>query len=464
MEASSLVYRGFLWRDTLAAWSADPLLGIGPGSMPFARQAAAPPLSFPVRQPHSHDVPLGILGDAGLLGLAAALVLAAAFLLVAGPWRQRGLPGRAASSVLIGLGAGLLFEDLTFLPGFNLLVLLLAAEALMGADAVAWRPVRVGLPAAAAAAVGGVALLVVMLLGDAAAIEYRAGVDAAGGGRWAPALASMQRAVALDPWHPTGPKALAVVADRAGRPGIAEAAARRAVLLNPGDGASWTNLALLCQARGDATCARQAADRAVDTATTPGRELVNAALVYEWLGMPDLADDTYRLSVLTNRWTTLTRPWPRPIDVGDGRAAEIAAETADLNVLIGRRAFGQEIDPDAFPSLYAGMLAHAMRGDRDEALALADRAITQERASSMTWDLAALIRRHYGRSVDYELAVGEVARGQPLGEGPSQPPGQIYDIATFRAYPADGLVASAERLLPQVPWPWILDPLLAPAS
>lgn len=462
-EASSLVYRGFLWRDTLAAWSADPLLGIGPGSMPFARQAAAPALSFPVRQPHSHNVPLGILGDAGLLGLVAALALAGAFLLVAGPWRQRNVPGRAASSVLIGLGAGLMFEDLTFLPGFNLLVVLLAAESLMGADAVAWRPVQVRMPATAAAAVGGIALLAVMLLGDAAAIEYRAGVDAAASGRWSPALASMQRAVALDPWHPTGPKALAVIADRAGRPDLAEAAAQRAVELNPGDGSSWTNLALLCQARSDAACARRAAGRAVDTAATPGRELVNAALVYEWLGQPDLADSTYRLSVLTNRWTALTRPWPRPIDVGDGRAPEIAAEVADLNVLIGRRALGQSIDPADFPSLYAGMLAHAMRGERDEALALVERAISRERASSMTWELAALIRRHYGRNVDYELAVGEVARGEPLGTGPSQPAGQIYDIAAFRAYPADGLVASAERLLPQVPWPWILDLLLEPA-
>jgi O-antigen ligase len=463
-EASSLVYRGFLWRDTLAAWSADPLFGIGPGSMPFARQAAAPALSFPVRQPHSHNVSLGILGDAGLLGLTAALVLAVAFLMVAGPWRQRSLPGRAASSVLIGLGAGLLFEDLTFLAGFNLLVLLLVAEALLGADAVAWRPVRLRAPAAAVAAAGGVALVVVMLLGDAGAVEYRAGVDAAGSGRWGPALASIQRAVTLDPWHPTGAKALAVVADRAGRPGLAEAAARRAVELNPGDGSSWTNLALLCQARGDAACARHAADRAVDTATTPGRELVNAALVYEWLGLPDLADSTYRLSVLTNRWTTLTRPWPRPIDVGDGRAAEIAAETADLNVLIGRRAFGQEIDPDDFPSLYAGMLAHAMRGEREAALSLADRAIARERASSLTWELAALVRRHFGRNVDYELAVGEVARGEPLGEGPSQPAAQIYDIAAFRAYPADGLVAAAERLLPQVPWPWVLESLLPPAG
>ncbi|HEY7332035.1 MAG TPA: O-antigen ligase family protein [Candidatus Limnocylindria bacterium] len=462
-EATSLVYRGFLWRDTLAAWSADPLFGIGPGSMPYARMAAAPPLSFPVRQPHSHNVPLGILGDAGLVGLAAAVLLAVAFLLVAGPWRQRGLAGRAASSVLLGLGAGALFEDLTFMPGFNLLVILLAAIALLGADAVAWRPVHVRPPAVALAGVGAAALVVVMLLGDAAAVAYRFGIDAAGSGRWEVALASLERSTVLDPWHPTGPKSLAVVAERAGRSGLAERAARRAVELNPGDGASWTNLALLCQSAGDTGCARRAADRAVDTASALGRELVNAALVYEWLGDEQRADRAYRFSILTNLWTTIVRPWPREIDVGDGRAPELGTEIADLNLLVGRRVLGQGVDPEAYPGIHARMLAHAMVGERDAALDLADRALREARTAATTWDLVALVRWHYGRNVDYELAVGELVRGAALGSGAARPPGLTYDIATFRRYPVDGLVAGAERLLPTSPWPWGLAPLLAPA-
>ncbi len=137
-DVRSLVFRGYLWRDTLAAWSQDPVFGIGPGSMPLARQAAAPPLSFPVRQPHSHDVALGILGDAGLVGLAAALALFITFVVVAGPWRTRSLAGRAAFAVLMGFAAGMLFEDLTFLPAFNLLVIVLAAMALLDAGAVRW--------------------------------------------------------------------------------------------------------------------------------------------------------------------------------------------------------------------------------------------------------------------------------------------------------------------------------------
>jgi tetratricopeptide (TPR) repeat protein len=395
--------------------------------------------------------------------LAAAVVLAVAFLAVAGPWRQHGWPGRAASSVLLGLGAGLLFEDLTFVPGFNLLVILLAAIALLGVDAVAWRPIRVRLPAAAAVGVGTLALVAVMLLGDAAAISYRLGLGAAGSGRWDTALSWLERSTALDPWHPTGPKSIAVVADRTGRAQLAELAARRAVELNPGDGASWTNLALLCQAQADVACARHAADRAVDTASALGRELVNAALVYEWLGDEARADRAYRLSVLTNLWTAIVRPWPRQVDVGDGRAPELGTEIADLNVLVGRRALGQSIDPEGYPGIYARMLAHAMVGERDAALDLAERAIREARTAATTWDLVALVRWHYGRNVDFELAVGEVARGTALGTGAARPPGLTYDIATFRRYPVDGLVAAAERLLPTSPWPWGLAPLLAPA-
>lgn len=93
---SSLAYRIDLWRDTLVAWSRDPLMGIGPGTMPYARQAAAEALSFPARQPHSHNLPLGLLGDAGLIGLLAGIALVVGFFWFAGPWRARSGAGRLA--------------------------------------------------------------------------------------------------------------------------------------------------------------------------------------------------------------------------------------------------------------------------------------------------------------------------------------------------------------------------------
>jgi tetratricopeptide (TPR) repeat protein len=464
-DLRSLLYRGFLWRDTLNAWSADPLFGIGPGSMPFARQAAAPALSFPVRQPHSHDIPLGILGDAGLLGVAAALAVAVTFVVLAGPWRTRSPAGRLAFAVLAGCGVGMLFEDLTFLPGFSLLLMVLAAVALTDAGAVRWEPVRpVGWRRpllAAATALGAAALLSVMALGDASAVIYRTGTDAAGSRSWSDALSELQASVRLNPWQPTGPKAVVVAADRAEQPALARAAAERAVLLSTGDGSSWTNLAILCREAGERECVRRAADHAVDSSTIGGVELANAALSYEWLGDRAAADRAYRLSMLTNLWTSLTLRWSRRVTIGDASDSELGVDAAELNLLIARRVTEGRIEPDAYRSDAVRALAFAMIGDRAQAEAASQRAIQAAPDASTGWDVAALLASHYGEDPDHALRVGEVARGAALGNGTAFVPSLVYDIATFRAYPSDGLVGDANRLRPDVPWPWALEPLLA---
>ena len=464
-DLRSLFYRGFLWRDTLNAWSTDPLFGIGPGSMPFARQAAAPALSFPVRQPHSHDIPLGILGDAGLLGLAAGAALLVTFVMLAGPWRTRSLQGRAAFAVLAGCGVGMLFEDLTFLPGFSLLLMVLAALALSDAGAVRWERIR---PAgwrrpvlAAAGILGAAALLAVMSIGDAAAIVYRQGTDQAGARNWPAALAELQAAERLNPWQPTAPKAVVVAADRSRDPQLARAAAERAAALGPGDGSVWTNLAVLCRQAGDRDCARRAADRAVDTATIGGVELANAALTYEWLGDRAAADRAYRLSMLVNLWTSLTLPWSRPVSVGDEADDELGVDAAELNLLVGRRVTGGAVDPADYQTSVVRALAFAMVGDQPAAEAASQQAIEATPESATAWEVGALLERHYGEDDSYDLRVGNVARGAALGSGRAFLPSLIYDIATFRAYPSDGLVGGAERLRPKIPWPWALEPYLA---
>ncbi len=73
------------------------------------------------------------------------------------------------------------------------------------------------LPAAVLSGVAAVALVAVMAVGDAGAIAYRNGTDAASEDRWAEASAAFRHASNLDPWNPAGPKALAVAADRLGR-------------------------------------------------------------------------------------------------------------------------------------------------------------------------------------------------------------------------------------------------------
>ncbi len=458
---ASLVYRAGLWRDSLAAWSTDPLLGIGPGYMPWARQAAATDFSFPVRQPHSHNVPLGVLGDAGLLGLAAALVLVGVTLAVAGPWRSRTTTGRYAALALVGLAVGSLFEDLTFLPNFNLLAIALLAVALADAGAVRWgRPlVTSGRRLAACAGVGAIAisLLGPMAFGDASAIAHRAGVEAAEDGRDEQASDLFRAAEALDRWHPAPPKALAITAARTGDAGIARRAAERAVQLSPGDGASWTNLAILCHASADEACATRAAERATATASFLGLELANAAITFDSVGRANLADDAYRRSLLSQRLTAFALEWPRRVGLADGRLDGYGA-LGELNAVLAGWAMDEPMVPEAIIDPVVRALAHAMAGDQDAAAPLLDEAIAAAPDDPLPWQIAIVLRDAWGQPIEAELRAWHALTGRnfPAPDHLPAPPSSTDDIASFRSYPGDELVPGAERLETDPIWPWVL--------
>ena len=460
---TSLLYRRALWRDTLHAWSADPLLGVGPGIMPYARQAAAPDFSFPVRQPHSHNLPLGVLGDAGIIGLVAALVLVGTLLVVAGPWRARTARGRTASIVLIGLGIGGLFEDLTFLPGFNLLAIALIAIALEDAGAVRWvRPAWSSVARRAGAAVGVVAiggvLLAAMVVADAGAVAYRAGIDAGRQWHWNAAADRLIRAEEIDPWHPAGPRALAVAADAAGLRGVALVAAKKATMLNPGDATAWINLALLCGRGGDRECMEEAARRGMATARYLASELPNAALILKALGETEAADQAYRLSLLTQPQTRFVIEWPGPVPIGDGTLQEISDPSWQLNLLLARHEVQEPIDPTAYTDPAVRAMAHAMIGEPDEAEEWVARSLEDRPADIRTWDIAIVLRSAWGLDVSEETDIASVVRG---GTFPSRDlevpiPRSVLDIGSFRAYPRDGFVSGATRLVTRPPFPWTL--------
>jgi tetratricopeptide (TPR) repeat protein len=459
---TSLVYRASLWRDTLNAWATDPLLGIGPGFMPYARQAAAADYTFPVHQPHSHNLPLGVLGDAGIVGLVAAVVLVGTAAWVAGPWRARTRIGREAGLVLVGLAVGGLFEDLTFLPNFNLLAILLVGIALADAGAVTWVALPRGARRAALGAgalAGAAALLVAMVVADAGAIAYRLGIDAAAREEWAIASDRLERSVAIDQWQPSGPRALAVAADHAGRADLARDAAETAARLNPGDAVSWTNLALLCQAAGDRECQAAATERAVATAGFFESELLNAAYSYESLGRPNDADDAYRRSLLSQRLTALGSDWPRRIAIGDSSLAEDFGALLEFDRLLAWWDMGEPIDPARINDPATRALAHAMRGERTEAEAWVARAISTAPEQIVTWDVAIVLRAHWGQDVGDELAAAAAVRGNrfPDRDAEARAPRLTYDIGAFRAFPGDGLVNAARRLRTEPPYPWSLE-------
>lgn len=459
---ASLVYRAGLWRDTLAAWSADPLLGVGPGWMPYARQAAAPDFSFPVRQPHSHNLLLGVLGDAGIVGLVAAVVAIGAVLVVAGPWRMRSGTGRLASLTLLGLAIGGLFEDLTFLPNFVLLALALLAVALADAGAVRWHAwvatPRSRAAAAAVALLAATAVAPAVALGDAAAVAYRSGIEAWEDGDPAAARDRLAAAARLDPWHPTAPKALAVAADAAGDPALARGAAERAVALSPGDGPSWANLAVVCGAIDDAACQARAAERAAARASFLGRELANSAVTWEGLGRPGAADDAYRRSLLSQRLTAFGLDWPRPITIGELTLDEDFGALGELNRVIALWAADEPVEPDAVTDPGARALAHAMRGDRASAAPLLDEAIAAAPEDPLPWQMAIVLRDHWGEPIDDELRAWRALTGRAFPARDELPtrPLTTDDIASFRRYPGDELVRGAERLETDPIWPWVL--------
>jgi O-antigen ligase/tetratricopeptide (TPR) repeat protein len=468
LAVTSLLYRVSLWRDTLTAWSTDPLLGIGPGFMPIARQAAAPDFSYPVRQPHSHNLPLGVLGDAGIIGLVAALALVLALAWVAGPWRARSTAGRQAAYVLLGVGIAGLFEDITFEPNFNLLVIGLVAVVLGDVGAVRW--VRLPGPgwrrpaAALVATVSAAVLCAAMITADAGAIAYRMGADHAAEERWDEATDWMERATAIDPWHPAGPKALAVTRDASADASGAHDAAEQALRLNPGDAASWTNLALQCAGAGRVDCAAEASERA--TATSPFAEvyLLNAALVMDRMEMPDAADDAYRRSLLSQRLTVFGEPWPRRVTVADEQLGEEVGDLDDLNRVLAWWAFDEPIDPAILDDPTARALAHAILDEREEAEGWVATALEQRPEDPVAWQVATVLYGHWGdaEAARHYQRVGEVVSGRPYPDREAVPevPALTNDLATFRAYPRDEMIGAAARLLIRPPMPWVLEQTL----
>ena len=464
---TSLVSRVTLWRDTLNAWSSDALLGIGPGFMPYARQAAADDFTFPVRQPHSHNLPLGVLGDAGIVGLVAGVTVVLAIGWIAGPWRCRTPAGRAAALVLVGIGIAGLFEDLTFLPNFNLLAISLLAMALTDAGAVTWRPMpRLDRPGGrfvvGIAGTAGAVVLATMVVADAGAVAYRAGLDAAIDGRWAAAAASFERSAAIDGWHPATPKALAIAADAAGDRQLAREAAQTAVERNPGDGPSWANLALLCGELGDEACELRALERSMATAEFGSLGPINAALAYEAAGQRDAADAAYRHSLLIHRLTALSTEWPRAVEIGDATTAEELGALVEVNRLLAWWAVGEPIDPEAIADSAGRTLAHAMLDEREAAEAWLARSIAARPDVAFTWDLAVVLREHWGLPTDHERRVAAVVRGGPIGrrDRPARAPSVSYELDSFRGVPLDGMLLGAARLLPEPPYPWALESVL----
>ncbi|HET8777452.1 MAG TPA: hypothetical protein VFN76_07300, partial [Candidatus Limnocylindria bacterium] len=103
-----------------------------------------------------------------------------------------------------------------------------------------------------------------------------------------------------------------------------------------------------------------------------------------------------------------------------------------------------------------------MIGDRTNAERWLETALEAGRAEIVPWDLAVVLRHHWGENVDHELAVAGAVRGRafPAPDAEQREPRLTYDIGAFRAFPGDGLVSEARRLHTNPTYPWALETTL----
>jgi hypothetical protein len=105
-------------------------------------------------------------------------------------------------------------------------------------------------------------------------------------------------------------------------------------------------------------------------------------------------------------------------------------------------------------------LAFAMRGDRSAAEQSLSAAMHDETADALTWEIAAVLKRHWGEDVTAVTRIAAFLRGSTLSFSASGIPQVTYDVAAFHISPRDMLVRGATRLIPVPPWPWALERFL----
>jgi hypothetical protein len=171
------------------------------------------------------------------------------------------------------------------------------------------------------------------------------------------------------------------------------------------------------------------------------------------------ADDAYRRSLLSQRLTAFAIDWPRDVAIGEATLDDDFGSLFEFNRLLAWWAMDEQIDAASIADPATRALAHAMRDERDEAEEWLRRAIDAAPDAIRTWDVAIVVRDHWGLPVDEEIAIATVVRGRPFPDrnAPVGPPGQVFDIGTFRTYPSEGFVSGTQRLGTTPPFPWILE-------
>jgi tetratricopeptide (TPR) repeat protein len=244
LAASTVTYRLDIWTNTLSLWQADPLSGVGPGSIGIGLTLTDLMNGYLFGNRHADNALIQLLGEAGLFGIVTASAAVAA--VIAG-YRPSRTGARIGLAGLIVLGTMSLTNNPTDSP--NLVVLIIFYAALVAPHEVA---VSHSLESALMrrihtwALVGsGAAAILALASFTAAAFAYADGRSLAASGEWDLAAGRLEIAAALDPAMALYHRDLGIVLVESGNWAAADRELQVAINLNRADASALRALAVV---------------------------------------------------------------------------------------------------------------------------------------------------------------------------------------------------------------------------
>ncbi len=450
------------WVPALETFAAHPWLGQGQATfaVSFMRSKTAPPA---VVYNHAHSIYLNTLAEGGVLGALSGLGLIAAVAAVL--WKRRSDTDAAASaSFALGAAALALFlahglvENVAFDKGNVLLLALLLASCFGAADALKAQPrpgtaVWPGLLAVAALALGG--------LGVWRDDPAHRGADLANAGDWPGAADAFAEATRRDPGSSAAWQQLALseahlaASDSPGSLEPAMASLERAVALDPNWPANALNLGALYRAAGDREKAREWLTRAVEAAPLVPLYHMNLGRLLEEMQVDEAAIQSYRQALTLSpelaaapfwRETTVRQSvlaeWTAqpPAPAVDAAPVQVAAGISDTFLIEAERALaGGDLDKAEY---WLGMADLGYWSSADARLRWAWRVAEVKAARGHATEAASVVDR----------LMDLVA--EPSSFGPGTSGGSVYGTyVALRPTMQAELVPQVLDLTPSIEWP-----------
>jgi O-antigen ligase len=289
------------WDGALAAWTANPITGVGPGTFPFLLQPTGYFDASSFAPPHADNLYVQALAELGLLGLGSLAALAT---IVVRRWSRRPPPGSALWALVFAVVGGLAANPAA-LGYCAFLIVVWAGLATPYVPTDATRPARwMAVPLVAAAMVGVVpvtATTIAAVISDVA--------RAAAGSSPTTALSNLELATTLDPTHPLYRRDRGSLLLSLGRPAEASEALARARSLNPWDDTTSRAVAITALALGNPADALEAAQRAVDIQSSEALNHATLAYVAGRTGDATTRDRALITMVTLTPWAAADPAW-----------------------------------------------------------------------------------------------------------------------------------------------------------